>query len=89
MAVAQVLDILRDLLYTAVLLALPTLLASLLVGLVISILQTITSIQEQTLSFAPRLVAVAVVMIFTLAWGVQVAVHFTYRVFNLITEVTR
>jgi flagellar biosynthetic protein FliQ len=89
MPTAQVLDILRDLFYTAFLLALPSLLASLIVGLIISILQTITSIQEQTLSFAPRLIAVTVVMIFTMAWGIQLAVHFTYRIFSLITEVTR
>ena len=49
----QVLEIGQDLLYTALLVALPTLLASLIVGLVFSILQTITSIQEQTLTFIP------------------------------------
>ena len=50
----------RELLLTAMLLALPTVLVSLVVGLLISIFQTITSIQEQTLSFAPRILAVGV-----------------------------
>ena len=62
MEIAQVLEIGRDLLTTALLITLPALLASLVVGLVVSILQAVTSIQEQTLSFAPRLIAVGLVL---------------------------
>ncbi|MBY0231781.1 MAG: flagellar biosynthetic protein FliQ, partial [Gemmataceae bacterium] len=44
----------RDLFTTALMIALPALLVSFVVGLVVSILQTVTSIQDQTLSFVPR-----------------------------------
>ena len=89
MSADQVMEIGRDLLYTAMLLALPALLASLLIGLLVSILQTMTSIQEQTLSFVPRLVVVGLVLLFTLPFALQVATHFTMRMFVRAMEVTR
>jgi flagellar biosynthesis protein FliQ len=84
-----VIQIGRELLYTALLLALPTVAASLIVGLVISILQTITSIQEQTLTFAPRIIAVGLVLVLTLPWTLQVLMQFTQRMFWLMAETTR
>ena len=79
MSMEQVIEIGRDLLYTALLLALPALAVSLVVGLIISILQAITSLQEQTLSFVPRLLAVGLVLVLAMPWTMQVAVHFTMR----------
>jgi len=79
MSIAQVMEIGRDLLYTALLLALPTLAASLIVGLLVSVLQAITSIQEQTLAFVPRLLAVGVVLVVAMPWTMQLAIHFTMR----------
>jgi flagellar biosynthetic protein FliQ len=76
----EVATIMRDLLLTALVLTLPSVAASLLVGGVISILQTVTSIQEQTLSFAPRIIAVALVMIVTLPWSLKMAMGFTSRI---------
>lgn len=89
MSTAQVLDIGRDLLFTAILIALPALLVSLVVGLIISILQTITSIQEQTLTFVPRLIAVGLVLVLTMAWTLQMASHFTVRMLWQATEAVR
>ena len=61
----QVLDIAREAIYTIIICAAPMLLISLVVGLVISIFQTVTSIQEQTLTFVPKILAVFVgIMIF-------------------------
>jgi flagellar biosynthetic protein FliQ len=85
----QVLEIGQDLIYTALLLALPTLIVSLVVGLIISILQAVTSVQEQTLSFVPRLLAVGVVSVLTMAWSLQVAVHFTVRMLCHAAEVVQ
>jgi flagellar biosynthetic protein FliQ len=79
----------RELLYTALLLALPTLVVSLIVGLIVSIIQTITSIQEQTLSFVPRLIAVGLVIVLTMPWAIQVAVRFTVRMLWQAAEVGR
>jgi len=89
MSAAQVTEIGRDLLYTALLLALPALGASLLIGLLISALQTMTSIQEQTLSFVPRLIVVGLVLVLTLPFTLQVAIHFTLRMFSRALEVGR
>lgn len=89
MSTAEVLELGRDLLYTALLLALPTLAVSLIVGLVVSIFQTVTSIQEQTLSFVPRLLAVGVILVLTMPWAVQVAVHFTSRMLARAAGVAR
>ncbi len=89
MTINQAIEIARDLFWTVLLLAMPALLVSLVVGLVISVLQTITSIQEQTLTFTPRLIGVGLAIIFTMAWALQAAVSFAVRMFTYAAEVTR
>lgn len=89
MTTLQVLEIGRDLLWTALWLSLPAVLVSLLVGLTISILQTLTSIQEQTLSFAPRIAAVCLVLVLALPWLLKTSTAFTGRMFARIVEVTK
>lgn len=79
----------RDLLLTVLVLSLPAVAASLLVGGAISILQTVTSIQEQTLSFAPRIVAVAVVLMISLPWSLRIAIAFTSRMMYHMLEATQ
>ena len=64
----QVVDISREAVYTIILTSAPLLLTSLIVGLIISIFQTVTSIQEQTLTFVPKILAVFAVMLLTGAW---------------------
>jgi flagellar biosynthetic protein FliQ len=86
MDTTQVTQIGRDLLLTALLLSLPTVAISLIVGLVISSLQTITSVQEQTLSFAPRILAVGVVLVISLPWTLRVATGFTIRMVQMLVE---
>ena len=63
-----VLDIARDAIYTIVIVSAPMLLTALIVGLIISIFQTVTSIQEQTLTFVPKIIAVFLVMILAGSW---------------------
>jgi flagellar biosynthetic protein FliQ len=89
MDLTQVLEVGRDLFYTALLLAMPALVISLAVGLVMSVLQTITSIQEQTLAFVPRLVAVGLVLVWTMPLLLRVGVHFTMRMLERAAEVGR
>lgn len=61
----MLLELLRQALYIIIKVSAPMLIASLVIGLIISILQTITSIQEQTLTFVPKLIGVfLVIMIF-------------------------
>ncbi len=65
MSEGMVLDVMRDALYQVIINAAPPLLISLVIGLIVSIFQTITSIQEQTLTFVPKVLAVFVgLMIF-------------------------
>lgn len=63
-----IIDIARQAVYLVLKASAPMLLASLIVGLIVSILQTVTSIQEQTLTFVPKLVAVFLIIIFTGSW---------------------
>ncbi|MBP1753754.1 MAG: putative rane protein [Firmicutes bacterium] len=63
-----IIDIARQAVYLVLKASAPMLLASLVVGLVISILQTVTSIQEQTLTFVPKLIAVFLVLIIAGSW---------------------
>ncbi len=88
MTANEVVQIGRELLCTAVLLAAPIVLTSLVVGLLISIFQTVTSIQEQTLTFAPRIIAVALVMVATLPWTLKVLISFTERMIAYLPQVT-
>lgn len=76
----------RDLLVTAAWLSLPTIGVSLVVGLLVSLLQAVTSLQEQTLSFAPRLVSVALTLLVLLPWNLRLALAFTQRMFQHLLE---
>jgi flagellar biosynthesis protein FliQ len=63
-----IIDISRQALFLVLKTSAPMLLASLVVGLIVSILQTVTSIQEQTLTFVPKLVAVFVILMLFGGW---------------------
>jgi flagellar biosynthetic protein FliQ len=77
----------REVLLLALLLSLPAVAASLLVGLVVSVLQVVTSIQEQTLSFVPRIIAVAAILWLTFPWMLQVLSTFSLRLFTRVMEI--
>lgn len=89
MSSSEVIQIGRELLLTAIMLSLPTVLISLITGLIISVFQTVTSIQEQTLSFAPRIIAVAILLAFTLPWMLQVVSAFTQQMMWRMAEAAR
>jgi flagellar biosynthetic protein FliQ len=89
METLHIVEIGQDLLVTVLWLSGPAILASLIVGLAISLMQTVTSIQEQTLSFAPRIVAVGVVMLLTLPWMLQQSTAFTMRMMERMLQVTQ
>jgi flagellar biosynthesis protein FliQ len=77
-----VVDLARNMIMTALLIASPMLVVALAVGLVVSIIQAVTQIQEQTLSFVPKLVAVAVTFIIALPWIIQIMVKYTSELFR-------
>jgi len=75
-------DIAKQAIFLVLKLAAPMLLASLLVGLVVSILQTVTSIQEQTLTFVPKLIAVFLVIMLFGNWIITSLREFTVELFS-------
>ena len=77
----------RQLMYTSLILVAPIVIVSLAVGLLISIMQTVTSIQEQTLTFAPRIVAVVGVIIWLTPWYLQTLRSYTSELFEFLNEV--
>lgn len=64
----QVMDISREAIYTIILTAAPLLLTSMIIGLIVSIFQTVTSIQEQTLTFVPKVLSMFAMMLLIGAW---------------------
>lgn len=82
-------SITHDLLVTGMLLAAPAVAVSLIVGLAIAVMQTLTSIQEQTLTFAPRILAVGVVLMLGGPWTIRVLSSFTLRMMHHFVEAGR
>jgi flagellar biosynthetic protein FliQ len=82
-------ELARNAIMTAVMLAGPLLLVALGVGLLVSIIQAVTQLQEQTLSFVPKLLAVGVVMLLALPWMMQVIVKYTVTLFRSIPSLTQ
>jgi len=77
-----VIDIARQALYVILKTSAPMLLGSLVVGLVVSILQTVTSIQEQTLTFVPKLIAVFLIIMLCGGWIMNSLREYTVELFN-------
>ena len=73
----------------ALFLSLPALLVGMIVGLVISIFQATTQINEMTLSFVPKIIAIAIVLIFMLPWMMNEMIDFTKYIFSLIPTFLR
>ncbi len=80
----QLTEIFRDAILTGVKVAAPILLVSILVGLFISIIQAATSINEQTMTFVPKLLVIALIMIIFGGWMLQQLVDFFNRIFEFI-----
>jgi len=62
----------------------PVLVVSLVIGLMVSLFQAVTSLQEMTLTFVPKIIAVFITLLVALPWMVKVMVGFTVSIFNNI-----
>jgi flagellar biosynthetic protein FliQ len=71
------------------LLAAPLLIASLIIGLIISVFQAVTSINEATLAFAPKIIAVMVAMIIFFPWMMTYMGDFTREIYSFIATMRR
>lgn len=79
----------QEALKTAALLTAPLLAAALIVGLIVSLLQAITSIQEMTLSYVPKMAVVVLVLLLLGPWMIQTLSDFTIHVIQFIPNVSR
>ena len=77
----MIVELMRQMLWISALLSAPALLTAMAVGLVIGLLQAITSIQEQTLSFVPKAAAIGIVLIVTGSWVLRELVRYTHELF--------
>lgn len=79
---ASSVDLVREALQLGLLVAAPMLAVALLVGLVIGVLQTVTQVQDQTLSFVPKLVAMAIAALFLLPWSIDRIVEYSATLYR-------
>jgi flagellar biosynthesis protein FliQ len=80
----MVMTIAHEAMYTAMLLAAPLLLVSLVVGLTVSLFQAATQINETTLTFIPKLIAIAVTLVLIGPWMITTLVDYMHRIFASI-----
>jgi flagellar biosynthetic protein FliQ len=81
--------LLRGGILEVVILAAPLLIAALVIGLVVAILQATTSIQEQTLTFVPKIAAILLVLFLLGGWMFAQLGDYTRQLFNLIPDMAR
>ncbi|MGN0306540.1 MAG: flagellar biosynthesis protein FliQ [Lachnospiraceae bacterium] len=82
MGIDEVVQIVNRALYTICVTAAPVLLVSLVVGLLISIFQTVTSIQEQTLTFVPKILSIFIALIFLGHWMLNNMVEYMVELWS-------
>lgn len=87
MTQGEVLDVLRDALMTAIKICAPVLIISIAVGLVIAIFQAATQIHEQTLTFVPKALTVAIFLLLAGSWMIHLMSDFIYRVVALMASI--
>lgn len=81
---AQILDIARDAVWTMLVVSGPILLVGLAIGLLISLFQALTSIQEMTLTFVPKILVIFATMILVMPYMIRHMTEFTLRLMDTI-----
>lgn len=81
-------SVVKDTIFTAIKIGAPILIVVLVLGLAISIIQATTQIQEQTLTFVPKLIATAIIGLMLGSWMLETVMSFTNRIFELISRIT-
>ena len=82
-------DLLKQLVERIFLVASPLLLTAMVTGLVVSLIQTITSLQEQTLSFVPKALIVLGVLLLIMPWAMQMIMDYTVGVITMMGQISR
>ena len=84
--VQDVIDVANQMLWMCLMMSMPTLLTALIVGVAISLVQTVTSIQEMTLTFVPKLAAVVGVIALTLPWLIDIMSEYYFETMRLFSS---
>ena len=79
----------QDTLKTTAMLSGPLLASALVVGLLVSVFQAVTQINEATLTFIPKMIVVGIVLVIAAPWMLDVMNHFTVELFEGITDMVR
>jgi flagellar biosynthetic protein FliQ len=83
MSVEQAIDLLRDAMLVTLLIIGPILALGMLIGLIISLVQAVTQIQEQTLAFVPKIFAMAIAVVFVMPWMFHRLLEYTQHLFAM------
>ena len=83
-----VVELMKGLMAHIMMIALPLLLTGMTVGLLVSLFQAVTSLQEQTLTFVPKALAVSTLLFFIMPWIVGTLMDYTKNIFDKIPTMT-
>jgi flagellar biosynthesis protein FliQ len=89
MSIDFIVGIMAETIRVTLMISAPVLLVGLVVGVVISLLQAVTQVQEMTLVFVPKIVACLVVLVAALPWMINLLVSFTHNLFTNIPNYIR
>lgn len=89
MSVGYIAQVFRDMLFHTTIVSAPILIVSMIVGLIIGIIQTTTSIQEQTLSFVPKIIAIFAALAFFWSFIMTDLINYTVKLFMDIPQMVR
>ena len=82
-------EVIKALMFQAVTLAAPVLLTAMVVGLAISIFQSVTSIQEQTLTFVPKALCIVGILVVLMPWMLRTLMEFTTAMIQKIPQMVQ
>ena len=82
-------DLLQNAVWLILILAAPLLLVNLIVGIIISILQAVTQIQESTLTFVPKVLVTFLILVLLGPWMTQMIIDYSHRVFHQLIEIAQ
>lgn len=87
MEAGEVIDLVQQGIYVLILISAPLMIVALVVGLAIAILQALTQIQESTLTFVPKVLAMLLTLAFTLSFMLQTLTDFTHKLQDKIVHI--
>jgi flagellar biosynthetic protein FliQ len=85
---STVIDLAREAVWVALLLAAPALAVGMIVGILVAIFQAVTSVQEQTMTLVPKLFCVCITLLVIMPWMLTTLLEFTRRMFGGISALS-